>query len=587
MPIHSIQELLAKELATLGGHAYLADATTRGTEELLLLLATDREPVAETPAQPGADGLREVHLVLAFSQPLFWFEPSNRKRPYSGTGFGDWLRTQLRGSALQRVSAGTSGRVLRLTFRSLTLVLDPLPNACRILVLDEDGVVVQRFPPTLHQAPQGRGSPGSVYREPEGDFREPWQRAGSEPAQDCADLSPGAPLYVCQERATRDLLLSPLACDALSGEWTDLTGPLEAGRAAQWLARSRIRTLRSSHARRDLVRLLKAERKQLRRLATRIRREIEDASQGGTIRRQAEALLTQAGRVPRGTTRVKVEDPSEPGLIHEVVLDPARSFSDNVNVLFQKAGRLERARPVREAKAAHVDLLLTQLDEWLTAAEQASELCADALARSFAEITDRLKKISPDLDAGLSSRVSRFLRDLARVADGIDRPDEQRSHEARQAKNREGKEGSGKTRPAAGSSGEPGARLGIHPRRFAISDGWIALVGRSNRENDLLTHKLAKPRDLWFHARGVAGSHVILQRGGRKDNPSEPVLEAAAGIAAYYSKGRTSGLVPVIYTERRYVRKPRKAPPGLAVCLREKVLMVEPKLPAGTEGAEE
>jgi len=583
MPIRSIHELLSEELAALGGRAYLADATTRGTEELVLLLATDRDPAADDPAGSAANGMREVHLVLAFSQPLFWSEPCNRKKPYSGTGFGDWLRTQLRGSPLLQVRAGESGRIVRLQFPPLTIVLDPLPNACRILILDEDGVVVQRFPPPLHHAPQGRGTPGSVYREPEGDFTEPWQRIGSEQTPDRADLSPGAPLHVCRNQATQVFMLSPLACDELAGEWTDLTGPLEAGRAAQWLARNHIRGLRASHARRDLVRLLKAERKQLRRLATRVHREIEDASQGGLMRRQAEALLTHAGRVPRGATQVKVEDPAEPGLVHEIILDPAKSFSDNVKALFQRAGRLERAKPVREAKAAHLERILSQLDEWLGALEPAADLGADELASSFAEITTWMKEITSQLDAGLSSRVSRFLRDLKQVAHGLDHPHEQRSHEARQAM----KDGGGKTRPAAGRSGEPGARLGIHPRRFALGDGWIALVGRSNRENDLLTHKMAKPRDLWFHARGVAGSHVILQRGGRKDNPSEPVLEAAASIAAYYSKGRTSGLVPVIYTERRYVRKPRKAPPGLAACMREKVLMVEPKLPADAEGAED
>jgi predicted ribosome quality control (RQC) complex YloA/Tae2 family protein len=105
------------------------------------------------------------------------------------------------------------------------------------------------------------------------------------------------------------------------------------------------------------------------------------------------------------------------------------------------------------------------------------------------------------------------------------------------------------------------------------------LVGRSNRENDILTHRVARQRDLWFHARGVAGSHVIMQRGSHRDNPSREILSRAAAIAAYYSKARTSGLAPVVYTERRYVRKPRKAPPGLAVCIREKVLMVRPVLP--------
>jgi predicted ribosome quality control (RQC) complex YloA/Tae2 family protein len=110
------------------------------------------------------------------------------------------------------------------------------------------------------------------------------------------------------------------------------------------------------------------------------------------------------------------------------------------------------------------------------------------------------------------------------------------------------------------------------------------LVGRSNAENDWLTHRHARPEDLWFHAHGVPGSHVVLRREGRKSNPSARTLEEAAAIAAFYSKARHSSKTPVIYTLRKHVRKPRGARPGLAVCEREKMIMVRPKDPA--EGRE-
>jgi predicted ribosome quality control (RQC) complex YloA/Tae2 family protein len=66
---------------------------------------------------------------------------------------------------------------------------------------------------------------------------------------------------------------------------------------------------------------------------------------------------------------------------------------------------------------------------------------------------------------------------------------------------------------------------------------------------------------------------------GRKDTPPRAVIEQAAAIAAWHSKARTSGLAPVMVTEKKYVRKPRKAPPGAVVVEREEVLMVEPALP--------
>jgi hypothetical protein len=114
-------------------------------------------------------------------------------------------------------------------------------------------------------------------------------------------------------------------------------------------------------------------------------------------------------------------------------------------------------------------------------------------------------------------------------------------------------------------------------KRFVIEEQYTIFVGRKDSENDLLTHRFAAPGDLWFHAQGVGGSHVILKGAG----PSTPkrILEKAAAVAAYYSKARHSSTVPVIYTEKRYVRKPRKSPPGTAACLRGRTLYVKPALP--------
>jgi hypothetical protein len=119
-------------------------------------------------------------------------------------------------------------------------------------------------------------------------------------------------------------------------------------------------------------------------------------------------------------------------------------------------------------------------------------------------------------------------------------------------------------------------------KRFVIDERHTVLVGRKDRENDELTHRIASPRDLWFHAQGVPGSHVIL-RGATRSTPKR-VLERAAAIAAYFSKARHSSTVPVIYAEKRYVRKPRGSPPGTAVCQRGKTLYVRPSLPDERDG---
>jgi len=119
-------------------------------------------------------------------------------------------------------------------------------------------------------------------------------------------------------------------------------------------------------------------------------------------------------------------------------------------------------------------------------------------------------------------------------------------------------------------------------RCFTIAGKWEVRVGRTNAENDLLTHRFAAPDDIWLHASGVPGSHVVLRMQGRNGNPPRDVLEAAAALAARFSKAKHAGTVPVLWTRKRYVRKPRGAKPGLAACTNEKTIFVRPALPEGT-----
>lgn len=117
-------------------------------------------------------------------------------------------------------------------------------------------------------------------------------------------------------------------------------------------------------------------------------------------------------------------------------------------------------------------------------------------------------------------------------------------------------------------------------RRYTLESGYEVWVGKNARQNDELTFKYARKFDYWLHARGVPGSHAILRRPGRTSQPQKITLERAAAIAAFHSKARGSGLVPVIIAERKFVRKPRGAPPGAVLVDREEVLLVEPALPS-------
>ena len=108
------------------------------------------------------------------------------------------------------------------------------------------------------------------------------------------------------------------------------------------------------------------------------------------------------------------------------------------------------------------------------------------------------------------------------------------------------------------------------PRQLRIGD-FTVLVGRSAEENDRLVRE-AQPHDLWLHARGVPGAHVVVRTSGRE--VPEGVLRQAARLAAWHSRARGERKVPVSYTEARHLRKPRGAPPGAVILKEESVIVV-------------
>lgn len=110
-------------------------------------------------------------------------------------------------------------------------------------------------------------------------------------------------------------------------------------------------------------------------------------------------------------------------------------------------------------------------------------------------------------------------------------------------------------------------------RRFTSSDGLPIFVGRNARENDELTFGLAKSDDLWLHARGTPGSHVVVRLGKGNDPPRETLRDAAM-LALLYSDLKKGGKGEVIYTRRKWVKKAKGQAPGAVVVTQEKSLHV-------------
>jgi predicted ribosome quality control (RQC) complex YloA/Tae2 family protein len=123
--------------------------------------------------------------------------------------------------------------------------------------------------------------------------------------------------------------------------------------------------------------------------------------------------------------------------------------------------------------------------------------------------------------------------------------------------------------PKRGRSADAGEPLTLYG-----PDGTPILVGRNSRQNDLVTFRRGAPNDIWLHAHGVPGSHVIIKSAGRAVD--EETLHQAARLAARFSAARHEGRVQVDYTERRHVRHIKGAPAGMVTYTHEETLVVEP-----------
>jgi len=204
----------------------------------------------------------------------------------------------------------------------------------------------------------------------------------------------------------------------------------------------------------------------------------------------------------------------------EIPLDPARSAVENAERYYDKARRTRKARASAERRWAEVD----------AEAERAADLLARVRAtESLADLRALREAEGAAIDALIGQRAD----------DG----------------------------PA-----EPF-------RRVSLPGGYEALIGKHARGNAHLTTRVASPHDLWLHARGVAGSHVVVKRPGRSTEVPAEAVAAAARLAAWFSTARTQTVVPVTVTERKYVRPIKGGPPGLVRVDREDVLDVEPAGP--------
>lgn len=249
------------------------------------------------------------------------------------------------------------------------------------------------------------------------------------------------------------------------------------------------------------------------RRVRRLEEQLQGAGEAERLRSWGDLLLARLHQVERGAAQARIQDWE--GNEIEIPLDPTLSPADNAKRWYDEARRRQRAE---EQLPELLEQARGELARWEAAAR---EMEAGGFPEWVAEAMER---------AGRSSESG----------------------------------------PAAGEEE-------VRPYRTYRTSGRLEVrVGRSARDNDRLTFGNSRPNDVWLHARSVPGSHVILRWNDAESAPPARDLEEAAILAALFSKARTSSLVPVDWTRRKHVRKPRGAPPGAVIPQQVKTVFVEP-----------
>ncbi len=303
-------------------------------------------------------------------------------------------------------------------------------------------------------------------------------------------------------------------------------------RGAEW--RDALQSLKA-----DVARALQTHRERCLRKANLLARDLAETQAGERLRVEGEILLAFGQEITPGQTSLSMENPFGDGDPPErltIALDPHLSAVENANQRFARYHKLRRAGQQIPEQIEHNQAELAQIEQF---------------------VTDLLLAETPAEVAPVRAEV---------VAAGYLRGKQER----KDAKHRAGKGGKGSKRQKGGKRDTAG-----EPLRRQSADGFPLLIGKNSRQNEAVTFHEAASNDLWLHARGVPGAHVIIKSGGRL--VPRQTIEEAASLAAYYSQSRGNTSVPVDYTQQRYVRHMKGGGPGMVIYERERTISVPPR----------
>ncbi|MEK0313174.1 Rqc2 family fibronectin-binding protein [Cohnella sp. 56] len=269
----------------------------------------------------------------------------------------------------------------------------------------------------------------------------------------------------------------------------------------------------------DLTRLLQNETVKNVKKLEKLRQTLNEAEGADKYRRLGELLTAHLYAMSKGDKQVEVTDyyeEDQPTI--RVQLDPLLTPNENAQRYFRKYTKMKNSREV----------VTEQIDE---------------TEREIAY----LESVLQGLDTATPADIEEIRAELMEQ---------------------------GYIRARGGRKGDRGKKKNDRPAIlcYTSSEGVPIYVGKNNTQNDYVTNRLGQPSDTWLHTKDMPGSHVLI----RAAEFGEQTLREAANLAAYYSKGKESSLVPVDYTKIRLVRKPSGAKPGYVIYDGQKTLFITP-----------
>jgi len=288
---------------------------------------------------------------------------------------------------------------------------------------------------------------------------------------------------------------------------------------------------RIQHAHTDALRqsLLQNLRRALQareRARTDLQRALHASQDADRWQLYGELILAFGHNLPAGTPTLHALDYTQPDMPEIAIpIDPTKSLAENAERYFHKARRARESRAELHARMQRLADEVSHLRYALLQAEQAAD--PDALQQLHAQ-----------------AKAHGWLREA--------------------------------TPPSRAKRAEKDPFEGHKIRAHLSPDGYQVLVGENAAANDYLLTRIAKPNDWWLHVRTGTGAHVIIRAENQPQRVPRRTLEFAARLAAQHSADKHARVVEVDYTLRKYVRKPKGAPPGFALYTHEKTLRVEP-----------